>query len=177
FPGLTVLEAVQVALAPRRRVGVLSSMVRAPWATAADRDSRADAMELLDRFGLAPWADTLTAELSTGLRRITDLVMQVAARPRVLVLDEPTAGVAQREAEAFCPLLRGIRDDLGCSILLVEHDMPLLMGLCDRVYALEAGRIIAEGSPETVRRDPLVIASYLGTDRVAIDRSNGSGRH
>jgi ABC-type sulfate/molybdate transport systems ATPase subunit len=82
--------------------------------------------------------------------------------------------VAQREAEAFGPVLRRIRDELDCSILIVEHDMPLLMGLCDRVYAMVAGRVIASGTPEEVRADPRVIASYLGTDEVAIARS-GSG--
>src|SRR6202035_5189403 len=100
-------------------------------------------------------------QLSTGTRRICDLAAQVAARPRLLLLDEPTAGVAQRDAEAFGPLLRRIRDELDCSILIVEHDMPLLMGLCDRVYAMEAGRVIAHGSPTEIQADHAVIASYL----------------
>src|SRR5213075_3377599 len=117
-----------------------------------------------ERFGLGPWADSLTSELSTGTRRICDLAAQVAAEPKLLLLDEPTAGVAQREAEAFGPLLRRIRDELDCSVLIVEHDMPLLMGLCDRVYALEAGSVIAEGTPEEIRDDVRVIGSYLGTD-------------
>jgi ABC-type transporter Mla maintaining outer membrane lipid asymmetry ATPase subunit MlaF len=90
-----------------------------------------------------------------------------------LLLDEPTAGVAQREAEAFGPLVAGIRDELDCAILIVEHDMPLLMGLCDRMYALEAGSVIAEGTPEEIRHDPRVVASYLGTDEAAISRSGG----
>ena len=88
-----------------------------------------------------------------------------------MLLDEPTGGVAQREAEAFGPLVRRIRDELECSILVVEHDMPLLMGLCDRVYAMDSGRVIAEGTPEEIRNDPQVIATYLGTDDVAISRS------
>jgi ABC-type multidrug transport system ATPase subunit len=106
----------------------------------------------------------LTDELSTGTRRICDLAAQVAAGPKVLLLDEPTGGVAQREAEAFGPLLRSIRDELGLSVLIVEHDMPLLMGLCDWIYAMDQGRVIAEGTPEQVRADPAVIVSYLGTD-------------
>jgi ABC-type branched-subunit amino acid transport system ATPase component len=140
-----------------------------------ERASRADADAVIERLGLAAYAHTLTSSLSTGTRRICDLAAQVAAGPKVLLLDEPTAGVAQREAEAFGPLLRRIRDELDCSILLVEHDMPLLMGLCDRVYAMEAGRVIAEGTPEEIRNDPSVIASYLGTDEVAIARSGGEG--
>jgi ABC-type branched-subunit amino acid transport system ATPase component/ABC-type branched-subunit amino acid transport system permease subunit len=174
FPGLTVAEAVQVALARTNRVGVLSSLTGSPWARAVDAQSRREAEQLLEAMGLHTWSEALTSELSTGLRRLTDLAMQVAARPRVLLLDEPTAGVAQREAEAFGPTLRRIRDDLGCSILIVEHDMPLLMGLCDRMYAMERGRIIAEGSPEEIRNNPMVIDSYLGVDSVAIERS-GAG--
>jgi ABC-type branched-subunit amino acid transport system ATPase component/ABC-type branched-subunit amino acid transport system permease subunit len=177
FPGLTVTEAVQLAMARAHRVGVLSSMLAAPWALAADRHSRREAVRLLESMELGPWADALTSDLSTGLRRVTDLVMQIAARPRVLLLDEPTAGVAQREAEAFGPMLRGIRDELDCSILIVEHDMPLLMGLCDRIYAMESGRTIAEGTPDEIRNDPAVIASYLGTDLAAIQRSgNDAGQ-
>ena len=88
-----------------------------------------------------------------------------------MLLDEPTAGVAQREAEAFGPLLRKIRDELDCAVLIVEHDMPLLMGLCDRMYALEAGRVIAEGTPDEIRHNPRVVASYLGTEETAITRS------
>ncbi|HEV8655037.1 MAG TPA: hypothetical protein VGR85_05945, partial [Candidatus Limnocylindria bacterium] len=87
---------------------------------------------------------------------------QLAARPRVLLLDEPTAGVAQREAEAFGPMLRRVRADLECSIVIIEHDMPLLMSLCDRIYALETGRVIAEGTPAQVRGDTLVNEVYLG---------------
>jgi ABC-type branched-subunit amino acid transport system ATPase component/ABC-type branched-subunit amino acid transport system permease subunit len=175
FPGLTVTETIQVALARTNRVGVVSSLLAAPWVRSTERRTRARAHEVLERFGLEPWADALTSELSTGTRRICDLAMQVAAGPNVLLLDEPTAGVAQREAEAFGPLLRRIRDELDCSILIVEHDMPLLMGLCDRVYAMDAGRMIAEAAPDAIRNDPAVIASYLGTDEVAISRS-GNGR-
>jgi ABC-type branched-subunit amino acid transport system ATPase component/ABC-type branched-subunit amino acid transport system permease subunit len=175
FPGLTVTETVQVALAGRNRVGFVSSAVGAPWARALNRGSRREALELLERLNLTPWADALTSDLSTGTRRICDLAAQVASRPRLLLLDEPTAGVAQRECEMFPPLLRRIRDELDCAILLVEHDMPMLMSLCDRVYAMEAGRVIAEGTPAEVRADPLVVASYLGTDETAINRSGGNG--
>jgi ABC-type branched-subunit amino acid transport system ATPase component/branched-subunit amino acid ABC-type transport system permease component len=174
FPGLTVTETIQVALARRNKVGVVGAMVNAPWVRAAEWCSRSEAEQIVARFGLTPWANALTQELSTGTRRICDLAAQVAARPRLLLLDEPTAGVAQREAEAFLPLLRRIRDELGCSVLIVEHDMPLLMGLCDRVYAMEAGRVIAEGTPQEVRHNPDVVASYLGSKEAAISRSDGS---
>ncbi|TML63377.1 MAG: branched-chain amino acid ABC transporter ATP-binding protein/permease, partial [Actinobacteria bacterium] len=147
FAGLTVRETIQVALAQRHKVGILSAMVAAPWVRGSERRTRRAADDLIARFGLVPWADARTAELSTGTRRICDLAAQVATEPKLILLDEPTAGVAQREAEAFGPLLRQIRDELDCSVLIVEHDMPLLMGLCDRIYALELGRVIAEGTP------------------------------
>jgi ABC-type branched-subunit amino acid transport system ATPase component/ABC-type branched-subunit amino acid transport system permease subunit len=174
FPGLTVTETIQVALAGAHRVGLVAAALGAPWVRDVERRTEAEARALVERFNLTPWADTLTAELSTGTRRICDLATQVASRPKLLLLDEPTGGVAQRECEVFGPLLRDIRDELECSILIVEHDMPMLMGLCDRVYAMEAGKVIAEGTPEEIRADPAVIASYLGTDESAIARSGSA---
>jgi ABC-type branched-subunit amino acid transport system ATPase component len=90
---------------------------------------------------------------------------------RVLLLDEPTAGLAQRETEAFGPLIMQVRRELDAAVLLIEHDMSLVMQVSDRVYCLEAGRVIAEGRPEEVRHDPLVVATYLGTDVRSIQRS------
>jgi ABC-type branched-subunit amino acid transport system ATPase component len=171
---LTVTETIQVAMAKRYRSSLLASSIGAPWVRQAEAQNTRSAQEVIDRLGLTDWSGVLTGELSTGTRRICDLAAQVAAQPRVLLLDEPTAGVAQREAEAFGPVLRRIRDELDCSILIVEHDMPLLMGLCDRVYAMVAGHVIASGTPEQVRADPRVIASYLGTDEVAIARSGST---
>ena len=173
FPGLTVTETIQVALGRRNRVGMVSAMVAAPWVRVTERQVLREARQIAERFGLTPWADVQTSQLSTGTRRICDLAAQVATRPKLLLLDEPTAGVAQREAEAFGPLVAHIRDELDCAILIVEHDMPLLMGLCDRMYAMEAGAVIAEGTPDEIRHNPRVVASYLGTDDVAISRSGG----
>jgi ABC-type branched-subunit amino acid transport system ATPase component/branched-subunit amino acid ABC-type transport system permease component len=173
FPGLTVTETIQVALGRRNRVGMVSAMLAAPWVRTSERQVLREARQIAERFGLGPWADVQTSQLSTGTRRICDLAAQVATRPKLLLLDEPTAGVAQREAEAFGPLVAGIRDELDCAILIVEHDMPLLMGLCDRMYALETGAVIAEGTPEEIRHDPRVVASYLGTEEAAISRSGG----
>ncbi|MCW2672272.1 MAG: transporter related [Frankiales bacterium] len=172
FSGLTVREALQVAADRRHRVGLVSQALRLPWARTAELASRTEAEQVLERLGLQAWADTPTGELSTGTRRICDLAAQAVSRPAVLLLDEPTAGVAQRDAEAFGPLLRKLRDELECSILIIEHDMALLMGLCDRIYAMDGGQVLAEGTPEQVRSNPRVIASYLGTSTTAIDRSD-----
>jgi ABC-type branched-subunit amino acid transport system ATPase component len=156
----------------RERTLLLPAMVGAPWVRRAEKRNCQLALDIVDTFGLGPWKDALTSELSTGIRRICDLAAQVATEPRLLLLDEPTAGVAQREAESFAPLVHRIQSALNCSILVIEHDMPMLMGLCDRVYALDAGVVIAAGTPTEVRNDRTVIASYLGTNTTAISRSN-----
>jgi len=174
FAGLTTREVIQVALSRTHRIGMLSALLAAPWARWSERRTCRQADDILHRFGLDDWADVRTAELSTGTRRICELAAQVASAPRVLLLDEPTAGVAQREAEAFGPLLRRIRDELDCSIVIIEHDMPLLMGVCDRVYALAAGSVIAVGPPEQIRADPQVIATYLGSNDGAVARSGAT---
>ena len=163
FPGLSVRETIQVALQTTNRVGVLASLAGAPWVRFTERRTRARADELIGLLGLEQWSDIRVSELSTGTRRICDLATQVALSPRILLLDEPTAGIAQREAEAFGPLLRRIVEQLDCSVLIIEHDMPLMLGLADRIYCLEAGRVIAEGSASEIRQDQAVVASYLGT--------------
>ena len=112
----------------------------------------------------ATTADQPVASLSTGTRRMVELAGQVALGARVLLLDEPTAGLSQRETEAFAPRIGEIQRTLDAAILLIEHDMPLVMSVSDRVYCLQAGTVIAEGSPAAVRADPLVIASYLGAE-------------
>ena len=172
FPELTVSETVQVALEGRGRTGVVSTALFLPHTFARERRRRAEAGELIDFLGLGRYADTYISDLSTGTRRIVELAGLLALDARVLCLDEPTAGVAQRETEAFGPLMLRIRDELDASMLIIEHDMPLIMSLSDRVYCLEAGQVIAEGDPDAVRHDPAVIASYLGTDERAIERSD-----
>jgi branched-chain amino acid transport system ATP-binding protein len=127
--------------------------------------------ELIELLQLDAYRDKFVHELSTGTRRVVDIACLIAHRPRVLLLDEPSSGIAQREAEALAPLLRRIRDDLGASLIVIEHDLPLLRELADRLLALDLGRVIAEGTPEAVVSDPAVVASYLGTDQAAVARS------
>ena len=136
-----------------------------PEPGAGPATQRATPTALVDFLGLGRYAGHYIADLSTGTRRIVELAGLLALGARVLCLDEPTAGVAQKETEAFAPLIVEIRRELEASVLLVEHDMPLVMGISDRIYCLEAGAVIADGTPGEVRNDPLVIASYLGTDR------------
>ena len=172
FPELTVRETVQVALEARGRTHLLSTALFLPSASRSERAMASDASDLIDFLGLGRYADGFVAELSTGTRRIVELAGLLAIDAQVLCLDEPTAGVAQRETEAFGPLLKQIQQELHATMIVIEHDMPMIMALSDRVYCLEAGQVIAEGPPDEVRNDPRVVASYLGTDTRAIDRSD-----
>jgi ABC-type branched-subunit amino acid transport system ATPase component/ABC-type branched-subunit amino acid transport system permease subunit len=171
FPELTVRDTVLVALEGRGHTKMLSTAVFWPGAIRKERAKRSEAEELIDFLGLGRYADTYIGDLSTGTRRIVELAGLLALDSRMLCLDEPTAGVAQRETEAFGPLILELRRELGASMLVIEHDMPLIMSISDRVYCLESGRVIAEGLPAELRQHPAVIASYLGTDERAIARS------
>ncbi len=175
FPELTVQETVQVALEARGRTPFIGTALGLPGARRLARDRAAEADELIDFLGLGHYAREFIVDLSTGTRRIVELADLMALDAKMLCLDEPTAGLAQRESEAFGELLVAVQRELATSMLVIEHDMPLIMSISDRVYCLEAGRVIAEGSPAGVRSDPGVIASYLGTDERAILRSDARG--
>jgi ABC-type branched-subunit amino acid transport system ATPase component len=172
FPSLTVAETIAVA---RERHLATRDMVAAAFQLPASYESELAVWhkvdELIDLMGLGAFREKLTGELSTGSRRIVDLACILAQEPKMLMLDEPSGGVAQKETEALGPLLLRVRDHTGCSILVIEHDMPLLRTICDRMVALELGGVIAEGTPAEVLEHPLVIESYLGTDESAINRS------
>jgi ABC-type branched-subunit amino acid transport system ATPase component/ABC-type branched-subunit amino acid transport system permease subunit len=172
FPELTVRETVQLALEARNSTSFWGSLLWPPYSIPHERAKRAEAAELIDFLGLGRYADRFVAELSTGTRRIVELTSVLAVQPRVLCLDEPTAGVAQREAEAFGPLIKRVQEELGATLIVVEHDLPLILSISDRVYCLEAGEVIAEGNPTEVRNNARVVSSYLGTDDRAIQRSN-----
>ncbi|MEY2570921.1 MAG: hypothetical protein QOE63_1271 [Acidimicrobiaceae bacterium] len=175
FPSLTTAETLAVA-----REGQLlnRSMVAAALGQPVSVDSERDTAEkvdiLVELMGLEAFREKLTGELSTGTRRIVELACLLAADPKVIVLDEPSGGVAQRETEALGPLLQRLQAFTGTSILVIEHDMPLLSTICDEMYALELGAVIAQGTPAEVLAHPDVIASYLGTDASAINRSGAT---
>ena len=172
FPSLTVAETISVAqerhLASRDMV---AAGLRLPASTDSEADVARKAEELVEMMGLGAFREKLVGELSTGTRRIVELACVLAQQPAVLLLDEPSGGVAQRETEAMGPLLIRVQQHMGCSILVVEHDMPLLTSICDRMIALELGEVIAEGTPAEVLEHPAVIESYLGTDESTINRS------
>jgi ABC-type branched-subunit amino acid transport system ATPase component/ABC-type branched-subunit amino acid transport system permease subunit len=168
FPTLTVLDTVRLAFEREMPTRLGPELL---GFTAADRRRDSHARELVHLMGLDHYRNKMIAELSTGTRRITELAALIALRPRVLLLDEPSSGIAQRETEALGEVLARLKSYLDATLLLIEHDMTLIMGLSDRVVAMESGCVIAEGLPAEVQSNPRVVESYLGTDVRAIKRS------
>jgi ABC-type branched-subunit amino acid transport system ATPase component/MFS family permease len=172
FPALTVQETIAVALETHVKVrDPMAAALHLPNVMLSERRVRARVDELIETVGLSAFRDKFIHELSTGSRRIVDLACVLAHEPTVLLLDEPSSGIAQREAEALAPLLTRVRDTLGATLLVIEHDLPLLTSIADRMIALDLGEVIAEGSPADVVRHPAVIASYLGTTESTVARS------
>ena len=172
FSSLTVTETLAVALERHSdRVGPFNACLGIGPSRRLERQLRERVTELLETHGLGQFRDKFISELSTGTRRIVDLACTVAHRPSVLLLDEPSSGIAQREAEALVPVIQQIRRDLDCTILLIEHDMPLIQAVSDELIALETGRVLARGRPNDVLTDQRVIDSYLGTQEQVIRRS------
>ncbi|MFM7060874.1 MAG: MFS transporter [Actinomycetes bacterium] len=176
FPGLTVAETIAVAL--ERQVEVrdpIAAALHLPAVADSEADVADRVEELIELMGLGAFRDKFTRELSTGSRRIVDMACVLAHQPTVLLLDEPSSGIAQREAEALGPLLLRIRDALDATILLIEHDLPLLTSVADRLVALNLGAVVTIGDPAEVVSHPTVVESYLGTSEAAIARSGSSG--
>ena len=168
YPELTVLDVLLLSEDARHEVGVVSTTLRLPWSRQAERRKLEAVDQVIASFGLERFRHHRTAELSTGTRRVVDLASIVLARPRILLLDEPTAGIAQREAEAFIPLLRRLHQVADTTIVLVEHDVPLVFELCSTVIVMELGRVVTAGPPDEVRADPKALAAYLGASDEAL---------
>ena len=164
FPALTVRDTIAVACERSVRVrNPVAAAVHLPAVARSEAAVRARVDELVELLGLGPYADRFGHELSTGTRRIVDLACVLAHEPTILLLDEPASGIAQREAEAFGPFLRDLRDSLGVGVLVIEHDLGVLSDVADRLVALDQGRVVADGAPRAVLDDPAVTRAYLGT--------------
>jgi len=164
FEDLTVTDVLKVALERDEPTEFIPSLLRLPPSRAAERRKDLRSAELMELLGLSAYAEGRAADLSTGTRRIVELGCIVAMGADVILLDEPTGGIAQREVEAFTPVLRRIRDHLDATLIVVAHDIPMVVGLVDRLYVLASGQVIAEGPPDLLSRDQAVIAAYLGTE-------------
>jgi ABC-type branched-subunit amino acid transport system ATPase component len=168
FPTMTVDEVVRLALERTDPTRPLRSVLGFPG---GERAKAVRARAIIERMGLQAYRAAPVQQLSTGTRRIAELACLVALEPTVLLLDEPSSGIAQRETEALVELLRQLKHELELTLVVIEHDIPMIMELSDRLVVMETGRVIADGPPELVRADPRVIDAYLGASAVAIERS------
>jgi len=163
FRAMTALENVMVGADNRSKVGLLNALFRTPRHRRTERESYRRAYELLHFVGIAGKENEISASLPYGDQRRLEIARALATEPKLLCLDEPAAGFNPAEKQRLMELIRSVRDQ-GYTVLLVEHDMRLVMGVCDRIVVLEFGRKIAEGTPAEIRDNPAVIAAYLGTD-------------
>lgn len=162
FPDLTLADAVKVALERGEPSELFPSLTGAPPSRAAERRKDRRAAEVLDQLGLSEWAPRPVSDLSTGLRRLAEIACAFAMGSSVMLLDEPTAGLAQREVEAFVPMLREVRASLDATMIVISHDVPMMVDLVDRLYVLDSGQVIATGDPHLLQSDPRVLAAYMG---------------
>jgi branched-chain amino acid transport system ATP-binding protein len=163
FGGMTVLENVMVGMHTKSSCGLLACALKMPWSLTEERRIRSGAMKWLEFTGIAELADHTAGSLPFGKGRLLEIARALAVEPRIVLMDEPAAGLNSQETVGLAQLIKQIRD-LNITVALVEHDMELVMDICDRIVVLNLGRKLAEGAPREIQENHEVIAAYLGDD-------------
>lgn len=163
FGGMTVLENVMVGLHTKSSSGLLACSLRMPWSRLEEKKIRAGALKWLEFTGITDLADVTAGNLPFGKGRLLEIARALAVEPEIILMDEPAAGLNSHETSDLARLIQRIRD-LGITVVLVEHDMELVMDICDRIVVLNLGRKLAEGTPREIQENHEVIAAYLGDD-------------
>jgi len=169
FKSMTVLENLLVGQHTQMKHSVFSDALSLPFSRKADRKAREYGMQILATLGIEAYAHSVVKNLPFGIQKMVETARALVSKPKLILLDEPAAGSNPNETHKLAALIRRLRDDFGVAILLVEHDMALVMDICDRIYVLDFGKKIAEGEPSVIQNDKNVIEAYLGDSEEILD--------